>query len=279
MMLAHIRVFCLHHFHQMSKTIKPKSKATNPKSKPKPKGKKAPLVRRYDADEDGYAIIVFPEDEIPITIDLEKNVDGVDLRALVRYQRKFFSVTQSEILLKKLCAYGDHGLHDGGNMYGVEWESERKTIQVGDIGVSVYKYKGSSATETIRFENYPAIKYIRQIVYDRTGIWCNFCLYNHYTTRAKLGWHSDNEKNMVPRSPIVSFSFGFRRRFRVRETTAHEILFDDHLDSGSILVMDEDCQALTEHCIMELTKKETDALDENEENIRINLTLRQMICM
>jgi len=237
-------------------------------------------------DSEGYAIVVFP---LPVVVDITKQYQTavaetggceiVSLKAIIKYETNFFSKTESASLLKRLCAYAKDGLHDKGNMYGVDWISDRKTIQIGDEGVPVYKYTGSSATETIRFERYPTIKSIREIVYERTGVWCNFCLYNHYISSAKLGWHSDNERNMVPRSPIVSFSFGFRRRFRVRDTETHEIVFDDYLESGSILIMEEDCQALTEHCIEKLTKKETKALDENEENIRVNLTLRRMVAL
>lgn len=214
-------------------------------------------------------------------VDIWKNDSNGDRHhAVVRYEKEFFTPSEASALLKELKAYDKDGLHDGGNMYGVRWQSGRKTIQVADPGVPVYKYTGSSATKTEPFDNYPTLKKIRATLYDRTGYWFNFCLYNSYPLDSKLGWHSDNEKNMVELSPIGSLSFGFERRFRVRMIDTHEVVFDEFLDSGSLLLMESGCQKLTEHCIWSLTEKQIEdiyAKEWEEGTIRINLTFRMMI--
>jgi alkylated DNA repair dioxygenase AlkB len=252
-----------------------------------------------EVDEEGYAIIKCIELP-PKLVDIRANdVDGNPQHAVVRYDKTFFTPEEAAEFYKELRAYDRDGLNDGGNMYGVKWQSGRKTIQVSDPGVPVYKYTGSSAKKTEPFTNYPAIERIRDILLDRTGYMFNFCLYNSYPLDSKLGWHSDNEKNMLARyryfknvvapSPIGSLSFGFKRRFRVRTIGdtpglgARSSVLDEFLESGSFLIMEEGCQQLTEHCIWTLTEKQMEAIKAEigpgweEETIRINLTYRMMV--
>lgn len=226
-----------------------------------------------EKEDEGYAIINFlPRKHVDI---LHTDTDGNINRAIVRYDKKFFTSAEAADLIEELRSYDGDGLHDGGNMYGVKWESGRKTIQISDPGVPVYKYTGSSAKQTEPFDRYPTIERIRQILYDYTGYWFNFCLFNSYPLDSKLGWHSDNEKNMVDLSPIGSLSFGFERRFRVRTTDDHKIVFDEFLESGSLLIMEEGCQKITEHCIWPLTELQMQEITE-QDTLRINLTYRMM---
>lgn len=212
---------------------------------------------------------------IPIVVNY---VVGVE-RAIVRLQKGYYNMEQAGILFAELALYNTRGKIDGGLFYGKQWESERVTIQVADAGVPLYKYTGSRATSTESFDNYPTIQRIREDVRFRTGYDYNFALYNSYTKNAVLGWHSDKETNMVKCAPIISLSFGFPRRFRVRVKDSHEILLDIWLESGDLLIMEEDCQKLTEHCVWNLTNKELNHfIGISDENMyRINLTGRTMI--
>ena len=178
-------------------------------------------------------------------------------RAIIRFQKGYYTPQQAEALFVQLKDYNTRGLTDGGIFRGKHWESERSTIQIADPGVPLYKYTGSRATATEPFADYPVMEQLRQELLTRTGYTLNFMLYNSYTKNATLGWHSDKEKNMIACSPIISWSFGFPRRFRVRTKDAdHTILWNGWLESGDLLTMEEDCQELTEHCIWELTKTE-----------------------
>lgn len=233
--------------------------------------------------KDGYANVIFV-DLPPVLVDIrQKDADGIPRHVVVRYENEFFSPEEAAELLVGLREYNVHGLNDGGNMYGVQWLSGRKTIQVSDPGVPVYKYTGSSAKHTEPFADYPILEYIRDILYKRTGYRFNFCLYNSYPLDSKLGWHSDAEKNMVDLSPIASLSFGFERRFRIRKMEGHEVVFDKPLESGSLLLMEEGCQKITEHCIWPLTEKQMEEIkasygvDWEVETFRINLTYRMMV--
>ncbi len=214
----------------------------------------------------------------PIKVDFSENhpKTGLPIRCRIRYKKHFFSPNEAAKIYKQLKTYNQYGLNDGGNMYGKIWKSDRKTIQVSDPGIPIYKYTGSSAKKTEPFTDFPVLERIRDILYDRTGYQFNFCLYNSYTPDAKLGWHSDSEKNMVKGSPIASLSFNFKRRFRVRKLD-NSIVFDDFLESGSLLIMEDACQELTEHCLWNLTKTELENIPEGVDTIRINLTYRIMV--
>ena len=240
---------------------------------------------KYTIGKDGYYMVKFVDQAVqtvhatkltpklpPVVIDLEK--DG--LHAVVRFTPNYLSEEEAAAAFEELSAYNDDGLNDGGNMYGNVWQSERKTIQIGDVEprrVRVYKYTGSSAKFVTSFDEYPGIKRLRDKIHEDTGYYFNFCLYNSYTPEAKLGWHSDGEKDMVPGEPVISLSLGDPRRFRMRDTQTHEILWDDYLTSGSSLIMEDDTQKLLEHSLWAITTKDQNMVDCG---FRINLTFRVM---
>jgi alkylated DNA repair dioxygenase AlkB len=90
-----------------------------------------------------------------------------------------------------------------------------------------------------------------------------------------LGWHSDDEADMVSGKPIASISLGDLRRFRVRSKADNEVVWDRKLDHGSLVVMEGRCQELTQHCIWKLS--ETDVKEGDVRfGLRINLTFRVM---
>lgn len=96
----------------------------------------------------------------------------------------------------------------------------------------------------------------------------NACLLNLYHDGNEgMGWHSDDEKSIVPRSTIVSVSFGATRKFvfkNKKDATQVALM----LASGSVLLMKGDTQKEWNHALMKSTKVKSP---------RINLTFRQMI--
>lgn len=212
---------------------------------------------------------------IPIVVDYTVG----NQRAIIRLQKGYYNPSKAQTLFARLKEYDASGLTDEGIFRGNEWTSERKTIQISDPGVSRYRYPGSNAKHTEPFDKYPTIEQLRQDLLTRTNYQLNFMLYNSYTKNASLGWHSDKESNMVTQSPIISWSFGFPRRFRVRtKDDKHTILFDGWLESGDLLIMEQDCQELTEHCIWKLTKTELKHFGSvsDDQMFRINVTGRTM---
>src|SRR5665213_2933303 len=142
----------------------------------------------YELDEDGHyklSFVVLPPRVI--------NENG----AVVRYDPTYIPAKRALSLFRALEAYeGDAQNAQGRTPAGKPYVAERRTIQVADIGIRAYRFNGSTATVPEKFESYPVIAKLREDLYTSTGVWCNFCLYNAYTPEAKLGWHSDDEKDM-----------------------------------------------------------------------------------
>jgi alkylated DNA repair dioxygenase AlkB len=95
----------------------------------------------------------------------------------------------------------------------------------------------------------------------------NSCLLNLYHDGDDgMGWHSDDEKELDPSSPIASLSLGAKRKFAFRHKKDRETiaLF---LESGSALIMHAPTQEYWQHALLK-TKTVSD--------IRINLTFRKI---
>ena len=101
-----------------------------------------------------------------------------------------------------------------------------------------------------------------------TGARFNSCLLNLYHQGNEgMGWHSDDEKSIVPYSAIASLSFGAAREFRFKHkhlpVTAKVLL-----GHGSLLIMKDRTQTHWLHSIPKSKKIQTP---------RINLTFRTMV--
>lgn len=96
----------------------------------------------------------------------------------------------------------------------------------------------------------------------------NACLLNMYHNGSEgMGWHSDNEKAIVPNSTIASFSFGAERKFAFKHKTIKQTI-STFLQTGSLLLMSGSTQSYWLHSLPK-TKKVN--------GVRINLTFRQMV--
>lgn len=219
--------------------------------------------RTYRLDKDGYVEV--EEVILPSPI---INTDG----AIVRYIPEFFDSNQATSLFNSIKKYSIDSTAAQGYMHGKYITTKRKTLQISDPGIRPYKFTFSTASQTEPFTKYPIIDALRDVIYDKLGMVTNFCLVNFYTPDAKLGWHSDDEKDMVSGSTIVSISLGDTRRFRLRHLETKEAT-DLYLSSGSLLTMEKRCQKVFEHCIWDINQKEKHTI---VHNLRINLTFRKM---
>jgi alkylated DNA repair dioxygenase AlkB len=71
----------------------------------------------------------------------------------------------------------------------------------------------------------------------------NCVLLNFYRDgHDKMGWHSDDEKELGPNPSIASVSFGSTRRFDFKHKTDPSNKFSLELHSGSVLLMQGDMQ-------------------------------------
>ena len=149
-------------------------------------------------------------------------------------------------------------------MFGKEITTKRKVAFYPDSSIN-YTYSNKTKKG---LEWNALLLEIKQIVTTYTGSNYNACLLNLYHDgNEAMGWHCDNEKEIIPNSSIASVSFGAERKFAIKHKTSkesHSII----LQNGSLLEMLGSFQKNWLHC-MPKSKKIN--------NSRINLTFRQMI--
>lgn len=126
-----------------------------------------------------------------------------------------------------------------------------------------YTYSKKTKTATIFT---PLLLAIKEMVESATNETYNSCLLNLYHNGNEgMGWHTDNEKELVKHSSIASLSMGAERRFifKHRESKKKVELL---LQNGSLLDMKREIQDYWLHSLPK-TKKINSP--------RINLTFRK----
>jgi len=110
---------------------------------------------------------------------------------------------------------------------------------------------------------------------DRINPYCshkiNYALCNLYEDgQHSIGWHADNEPDIMPCSTIASISLGATRSFQFKDFEQYddEPTIDIDLSHGSLLLMEQDTQLLFKHRIPK------EAL---VEKLRINITFRSIM--
>ena len=149
-------------------------------------------------------------------------------------------------------------------IFGKHHITKRKTAWYAEDGIN-YTYSNSTKTAINFTEELLALKSLAQQI---TKTIFNACLLNLYHDGNEgMGWHSDNEKSIVPNSTIASFSFGAERKFLLKhKTNKHTVSI--LLQNASLLLMKENTQTHWLHSLPK-SKKITEA--------RINLTFRTMV--
>lgn len=148
-------------------------------------------------------------------------------------------------------------------MFGKEIVTKRKVAFFSDPSIT---YRYASKTK-IGLPWTSTILTIKNIVESITKESYNACLLNLYHNgEESMGWHSDNEKEIIANSSIASLSLGANRKFSFKHKVSKETVSIE-LTNGSLLEMKGSVQAHWWHALLK-SKKVTDA--------RINLTFRQM---
>lgn len=100
------------------------------------------------------------------------------------------------------------------------------------------------------------------------------CLVNYYRNgNDYIGFHSDDEKQIIPNTPIYSISLGSKRKFKLKIKDKFESIncndklneFEIEPDDSSLLIMGGTCQKTHKHSVPKTSK---------DVNLRINLTFR-----
>ena len=148
-------------------------------------------------------------------------------------------------------------------MFGKEIITKRKVAFFSDPSIS---YRYASKTK-IGMPWTSTLITIKNIVESITKESYNACLLNLYHNgEESMGWHSDNEKEIIVNSSIASLSLGANRKFSFKHKVSKETVSIE-LENGSLLEMKGSVQTHWWHALIK-SKKVTDA--------RINLTFRQM---
>jgi alkylated DNA repair dioxygenase AlkB len=146
-------------------------------------------------------------------------------------------------------------------MFGKLITTKRKVAWVGDEGCS-YTYSG------IKKEPQPWTLELLRIKSKVEAIaQCEFnsCLLNLYHDGSEgLGWHSDNEPELVQSDPIASLSLGAARKFSFKHKT-DKTNASLMLENGSVLLMHAPTQTFWNHSLVKTTRPV---------GPRINLTFR-----
>jgi len=148
-------------------------------------------------------------------------------------------------------------------MFGKKIMTKRKVAWYADAGIT-YTYAG---VKKLGLQWTDTLLEIKQKVEAITGATYNACLLNLYHEGEEgMGWHRDNEKEIIPESSIASVSLGAARKFAFKHTISNERL-DIELENGSLLDMKGAIQGHWYHALPKTTRIK---------QLRINLTFRLM---
>jgi alkylated DNA repair dioxygenase AlkB len=148
-------------------------------------------------------------------------------------------------------------------MFGKEITTKRKVAFYADKGIQyTYSQKTKQGLDWI-----PILNELKLDVEKHTFQKYNACLLNYYHDGTEgMGWHADNEKEILPNSSIASLSLGADRKFSFKHKISKETV-SILLENGSLLEMKGTLQSHWLHALPKTTKVLTP---------RINLTFRQM---
>ena len=147
------------------------------------------------------------------------------------------------------------------NVYGKNYLIPRKTVFIGNKDIS-YSYSGLRHI-AVGWPDW--FKPLLDRICLTSKIKYNGCLLNLYRNgQDRMGWHSDDEKEIDSTKSIASLSLGSSRDFcfKHRKRIIKETI---RLSDGDLLIMNPGCQKDWLHCIPARKK----VLD-----LRINLTFR-----
>jgi alkylated DNA repair dioxygenase AlkB len=149
-------------------------------------------------------------------------------------------------------------------MFGKEIITKRKVAFYSDPNIEYhYSQKTKKGLPWI-----PILQSIKSTAEYYTNTHYNACLLNLYHDgNEAMGWHADNEFEIMPNSSIASISLGAERKFSFKNRITNETS-SLILENGSLLEMKGELQKHWLHCLPKSTKINTP---------RINLTFRQML--
>lgn len=148
-------------------------------------------------------------------------------------------------------------------VFGKQHYIPRQQVWFGDLGCS-YQY----ANLRVKPQPWPTqLSILRQALVTDFDLTSNGVLVNRYADgKNSMGWHSDNEPELVDGSDIASISLGAGRDFLLRRKSCNR-QYSLHLESGDLLIMHYPMQKHWQHALPKRLK---------QTQVRWNFTFRQI---
>ena len=131
-------------------------------------------------------------------------------------------------------------------MFGQTFVAPRLSCAIADEGC-IYRYRGSQ-TESVRFTS--RLNRVRGKLKNQLMVPFNYVLATQYRNgNDYVGWHADDERDLVPGQTIANVSLGEAREFRIKSRDGS---FDERVttDHGSLLLMHGDLLRTTKHSLL-----------------------------
>jgi alkylated DNA repair dioxygenase AlkB len=178
-------------------------------------------------------------------IEADSKINLLSKDGITHYFQGIFDDVTSALLYESLLTSLDWR-PDELWMFGKRVVTQRKVAWIGDSGCS-YTYSGIKKEPQAWTSELLEIKSKA----EELAQWkFNSCLLNLYHNGNEgMGWHSDDEVELDEDAPIVSVSFGAKRKFAFRhklDGTSASLL----LASGSALVMHAPTQVFWQHSLL-----------------------------
>jgi len=151
-------------------------------------------------------------------------------------------------------------------VFGKKYQEPRKTAWYGDADC-VYSYAGKTNHPTPWTADLARLKTDIEALIPDTAF--NSVLLNLYRDgNDKMGWHSDNEKELGKNPIIASLSLGATRFFDLKHKRITSLKKRLELPSGSLLIM---CGSTQENWLHQVPQQK------RVKDFRINLTFRKIV--
>ena len=201
---------------------------------------------------------------------------------VVRLYRSFLNTTDADELQNE-CTY------DPNAPSYINWKQEyfkiggkqipfpRMSAFLGEHANTCYRYSGLTKVAVPWSSNIASLKERIDTVANQEF---NVAIVNYYYDgQSHMGWHSDDQKDLLENGEIASLSLGATRTFKLRHKKYREASADDyddyHLDidlrHGDLLLMGGTLQKHWKHCVPKVPKKATVSAP------RVNLTFRTIV--
>lgn len=147
----------------------------------------------------------------------------------------------------------------------------RKQVGYGDVETA-YRFTGVDVVaKDWSEEKVPTLYKIKEFVKEELKFPISYVLVNYYRDGSDyIGYHSDDEKDLDDRYPIISLTLGANRPFRFRHKVSGQV-YEQILEDNSLTLMKPPCQRLYKHSLVKKDGK-TNKIKKG----RINLTFRVM---